>query len=132
MDRVQVTALLTGFAIIVGVIELMRRDRVREEYAILWLMLALCVIGLSVSRSVLEWLAQLVGIFYPPSALFAVALIGCLALFMHFSIVMSRLTQHTVALAQELALLKMEADHPRRPASGGAVPDAHAAPHPPQ
>ena len=108
VDRAQLTAVLASIAIILGVIELMRRDRLREEYSILWLVLAVGIIGLSLSRTTLDWLAHLVGIFYPPSALFAAAFIGCLALFMHFSIVISHLTQQNIVLAQELALMRME------------------------
>ena len=108
LDRVQLTAILASIGIIVAVIDLMRRGRLREEYSILWLVLAFGMIGLSLSRALLESLAQLTGIFYPPSALFAVAFIGCLALFMHFSVVISRLTQQTVTLAQELALLQQK------------------------
>ena len=110
LDRVQLTAILASIGIIVAVIDLMRRGRLREEYSILWLVLALGMIGLSLSRKLLESLAHLTGIFYPPSALFAIAFIGCLALFMHFSVVISRLTQQTVTLAQELALRELNAD----------------------
>ena len=105
LGRAQLTALVASIAIAIMVIELMRRGRLREEYSIMWLLLAFGMTGLSLSGKLLEYLAHLTGIFYPPSALFAVALIGCLVLFMHFSIVISKLTGQVTTLAQEMALM---------------------------
>ena len=52
--------------------------------------------------------ATLTGIYYPPSALFLVALLFVLAILMHFSIVITRLTQENRELARHIALLRHE------------------------
>ncbi|MEA2272038.1 MAG: hypothetical protein QOI98_746, partial [Solirubrobacteraceae bacterium] len=51
-------------------------------------------------------LALLVGIAYPPNALFFVAFAFVLLLLLHFSVAVSRLTDQTKVLAQRLALLE--------------------------
>ena len=95
-------------AVLVFVLELVRQRRLREEYSLLWLATAIVVLILSLSRPLLEVLASAVGIFYPPSALFLVALLFVLAILMHFSIVITRLTQENKEVAQQIALLRHE------------------------
>ena len=45
---------------------------------------------------------------YPPAVLFAVALLFVLAVLLHYSTVMSKLSDQNVILAQRLALLELE------------------------
>lgn len=95
-------------AVLVFVLELVRQRRLREEYSLLWLATAGVVLILSLSRPLLDVLASAVGIFYPPSALFLVALLFVLAILMHFSMVITRLTQENKEVAQQIALLRHE------------------------
>ena len=93
--------------------------RLREEYSLLWLATAVVLLVLSLSRPLLDVLATAIGIFYPPSALFVVALLFILAILMHFSMVITRLTQENKENAQQIALLRYELSrresaHPQR------------------
>ena len=63
--------------------------------------------------ALLEELASAVGIFYAPSALFAVAFGFVLVMLLHFSLVISRLAEQTKVLAQRLGLLQHEVDELR-------------------
>jgi hypothetical protein len=63
---------------------------------------------LSLSRPLLDVLASAMGIFYPPSALFVVAMIFILIILLHFSTVITRLTQENKEIAQQVALLRYE------------------------
>ena len=74
------------------------------------------LLGLAVWRGLLEELATAVGIFYAPSALFAVAFGFVLVLLLHFSLVISRLAEQTKVLAQRVGLLQHEVDELREPA----------------
>jgi hypothetical protein len=56
----------------------------------------------------LDWLANTIGIYYPPSALFLIAIVFVLLLLLHTSTVLTRLTQENKQIAQEVALLKEE------------------------
>ena len=88
------------------VYELIRRRKLREEYAIFWLAASFALIGLSLWRRSLDIAARLIGVAYSPSVLL-LAVIGIgFFLAMHYSISLSRLAEQNKRLAQELALLR--------------------------
>lgn len=108
LDRTMLFGVLGSLAALVFVLELVRQRRLREEYSLLWLATGAVLLLLSLSRPLLDTLAHAIGIFYPPSALFVVALLFILAILMHFSIVITRLTQQNKEIAQQVALLRNE------------------------
>ena len=108
LDRTMIVGVLGSLAALIFILEMVRQRRLREEYSLLWLATAVVLLLLSLSRPLLDVLAQAVGIFYPPSALFVVALLFILALLMHFSMVITRLTQENKETAQQIALLRYE------------------------
>src|SRR3712207_9446288 len=103
-----------------------------ERYALLWLFSTAVLLALAVWRDALEQFASTVGIFYAPSALFAVALGFIFVLLLHFSLVISRLADQTKVLAQRVSILqaRIEELESGRPASASqpAVPDDPAEP----
>ncbi|MEZ4669025.1 MAG: DUF2304 domain-containing protein [Anaerolineae bacterium] len=114
LDRAMIFGLVAGIGALLFVLELVRRRKLKEEYSLLWLATALVLIVLSISRPLLDTLANLVGIFYPPSALFLVAMIFVLFILLHFSTVLTRLTQENKENAQQLALLKWQLEQTRQ------------------
>lgn len=108
IDRTMLVGVIGSVLALVFVLELVRQRRLREEYSLLWLATAGVVLILSLSRPLLDVLASAVGIFYPPSALFLVALLFVLVILMHFSMVITRLTQENKEVAQQIALLRHE------------------------
>ena len=104
--KIQVLAIVVSALLLVGVLELVRRRAFLERYALLWLFSALVLLGLSVWEGALQELADLVGIAYPPNALFLIAFGFVLVLLLHFSVAVSRLSDQTKVLAQRLALLE--------------------------
>ena len=108
VSRLQLLAILVTAGLFVIVFELVRRRRLLERYALLWLFSSAVLLGLSIWRGALEELASAVGIFYAPSALFAVAFGFVLVLLLHFSLVISRLAEQTKVLAQRIGLLRHE------------------------
>lgn len=106
--KVSLAAALVSFALLAVVLELIRSRRLRERYALLWLVTAGVMIVLSLWRSGLDTLAGMVGIAYAPSALFAVAAVFIVAVLLHYSTVISRLSDENAILAQRLALLEAE------------------------
>jgi hypothetical protein len=116
--RIQIVAILATLALLLIVFELVRRRRLMERYALLWLFSAGILLGLSVWKQLLDQVASAIGIYYAPSALFVVALGFILVLLLHFSLVVSRLADQNKVLAQRLALLQhrleaLEADSGR-------------------
>ena len=106
--KVSLVAALVSFGLLAVVLELIRSRRLRERYALLWLLTAVVMIVLSLWRSGLDTLAGMVGIAYAPSALFAVAALFIVVVLLHYSTVISRLSDENAILAQRLALLEAE------------------------
>ena len=103
---VSIAAAIASFLLLVVVFELIRSRRLRERYALLWLLTGLVVFVLAVWRSLLGWAADAVGIAYPPSALFVLASFFILLVLLHYSTVISRLSEQNTVLAQRLAILE--------------------------
>lgn len=99
-----------GLAVVICglVFELIRRKRLMERYAILWLFASATILLLALWQGLLTRLSHAVGIYYPPSALFAVAFVFVLAMLVHFSIALSRLSDQNKVLAQKVGLLEHE------------------------
>ena len=110
VSRLQLLAIIVTAGLFVIVFELVRQRRLMERYALLWLFASAVLLALSVWRGALEELATAVGIFYAPSALFAVAFGFVLVLLLHFSLVITRLAEQTKILAQRVGLLQHEVD----------------------
>ncbi|MEX1141159.1 MAG: DUF2304 domain-containing protein [Thermoleophilaceae bacterium] len=120
--RIQLVAIIAAAGLFVVVLELVRRRRLLERYALLWLFSALALLGLAVWSGLLEQIARLIGIIYPPNALFLIAFGFVLLLLLHFSLAVSRLTDQTKVLAQRLALLEQRQGRP----DGEPAPDGEA------
>lgn len=106
--RIQIIAIAATLALFLLVFELVRRRRLMERYAFLWLLSSVILMGLAIWTGLLERFSQLLGIIYPPNALFLVAFVFVLALLLHFSLAISRLSEETKVLAQHVARLDHE------------------------
>ena len=114
--KVQVVALIVTLGILLMVLELVRRRRLAERYALLWMLAAVALLVLAVWRQALDILADALGIAQPANALFLVAFGVVFVLLLHFSVAVSRLSEETKILAQDNARL----DHELRVARGEA------------
>ena len=108
--RLQIVSIGATLALFLLVFELVRRRRLMERYALLWLFSTVVLLGLAVWKHLLEEVASAIGIFYAPSALFVVALGFILAILLHFSLVISRMADQTKVLAQRVGLLQQRLD----------------------
>jgi hypothetical protein len=108
--RLQIVSIGATLALFLLVFELVRRRRLMERYALLWLFSTVVLLGLAVWKHLLEEVASAIGIFYAPSALFVVAFGFILAILLHFSLVISRLADQTKVLAQRVGLLQQRLD----------------------
>ena len=104
--RIQIVAIVATGGLFLVLLELVRRRRMLERYAVLWLFCAVALLGLSVWKGLLSDLAHAVGIYYPPSALFVIAFGFVLVLLLHFSVAVSKLADQNKVLAQRVALLE--------------------------
>jgi len=106
MDIVKAIAVTVSVSIFIIIIELIRRNRLKERYSLIWLAASALLMVFSVWRGLLHFIAQAMGIYYPPSFLFLLAIFFLLLLLLHFSVILSSLSEKNKRLAQEIGLLK--------------------------
>jgi hypothetical protein len=105
--RVSIAAAIASLLLLLVVFELIRSRRLRERYALLWLLTGVVLLVLSIWRGGLNTIAGWFGISgYPPAILFAVGILFILLVLLHYSTVISRLSDQSTILAQRLALLE--------------------------
>ena len=104
---VSIVAALASVGLLLVVLDLIRRRKLRERYALLWLATGVVLLVLSAWRGGLNTIAGWLGVSgYPPAILFAAAIMFVIAVLLHYSTVLSKLTDDNVLLAQEIALLR--------------------------
>jgi hypothetical protein len=122
--RVSVVAAVAALILLAVILELIRSRRLQERYAILWLLTGGTMFVLAIWRDGLARIADLAGIAYPPSALFVLVSLFILAVLLHYSTVISSLSDQNKILAQRLALLERDlkeaagVTEPQRPEVG--------------
>ena len=106
MEFIQLISIVVSLVIFVLVIELIRRKHLKEQFSLIWLAAATVLIVFSVWRKLLDFIALAFGIYYPPSFLFLVAIAFLIALLIHFSTIVSALSENNKRLAQEIGIIK--------------------------
>src|SRR5436305_13232062 len=107
--KVSIAGAVASFLLVLVVLELIRSGRLRERYALLWLVTGIVLTALAAWRGGLNTIAGWFGVrSYPPAVLFAVGMLFILAVLLHYSTVISRLSDQNVLLAPRLALLEEE------------------------
>jgi hypothetical protein len=105
--RVTIVGVVASLLLILVVLELVRGRRLKERYALLWLATGIALLVLSAWRDGLNTIAGWLGVTgYPPAVLFAVATLFIFLVLLHYSTVISKLTDENVELAQRIALLE--------------------------
>ena len=108
MDRLLLV--LGGFSIVLLVMVLLsvRKEHIRVEYSVSWLIAATLLILVSFNRTILSWLAGMMGITYPPLAVIVFMFGVFLVVLYRFSLRISQLKDNNIALAQRLAILEYQ------------------------
>jgi len=106
--RNKIVAVTFGIMMLLLIIELVRRRKLREEYSWLWLMTGAIILLLSLWFDLLKWMTHLVGAITPSSTIFLFAFLFLILISLHFSVVVSKLTDRNKELAQRYALLESE------------------------
>ena len=106
MDRLLNFTTGMSVLLIVLVLASVRRAHIRVEYSVSWLIASVAILVLSRQQRLLEMIAKSLGIVYPPLALMLLA--GCVfvVIFYRFSVIISKLKDDNIALAQRVAILE--------------------------
>ena len=103
---VQWYSLAGSLIFLLMVLDSVRRQRLREAYALIWIFLAVGMILISLWTDILKFISDILGILYPPATLFLLLVVGILLLLFQYSIVISMHHERILRLTQEIALLK--------------------------
>lgn len=117
--RIQIVAVIATAIALLVVLELVRRRRLVERYALLWMLAAVGLLVLAVWRDGLDLVADLIGVADPANAIFLIGFAVFLTLMLHFSVAVSRLSDETKILAQEVARLDEELRSMREASANG-------------
>ena len=101
-------AVLTALTLLF-ILRLVRRGQLRGKYALLWLGVGVAMVGFALYPDILVPISETVGISYEPAIIFLAAIAFLFVVIVHFSYELSRLEDRTRTLAEELALLRAEA-----------------------
>lgn len=113
MNRLTVGTVVLAVALLVLVFELLRRRRLREKYAAIWVAAAVGTLMLAIFPSLLYRGATLFGIHVPSNLLFVVSLVVLLAISLQLSGEVGQLEEQTRTLAEEVATLRLELERLR-------------------
>lgn len=117
-DLVQVVSVAVSVALLLLVLELVRRRRLTEEYSFIWIVCGVALLVLSVWRNALDLAAAALGVHYPPALLLLVLTFFVFIVSLYFSVVVSRQRQQIERLVEEVALLDAEVRRLRAPTAG--------------
>lgn len=106
MERIQIMAILASLSFLAVVLLQIKKGRLREEYAFLWILSTFVLIVLSFWRDALDLLGHLFGVYAAPNLIFTGAIFAILIYLLHLSVTVSKLQLQNRTLAQEIVLLK--------------------------
>ncbi|MBB6671004.1 DUF2304 domain-containing protein [Cohnella nanjingensis] len=120
-----------SFVISIGftasILYLIRARKLKEQYAMLWLLLGLVMTVLSLFPSLLDKVASGIGVSYAPSLLYLFGLAGVLFILLHLTMAVSSLAQRVIVLTQTVALQEQRLAQGFPEAAAGLDPAADAA-----
>ena len=103
-----VAAFLLALAIVGLVVEMLRRKKLREKYAALWLIVGVATLVLAAFPRLLNIVAEFVGVQLPSNLLFAMSILMLLGVCLHLSWEISVVEDETRTLAEEVAILRVQ------------------------
>jgi hypothetical protein len=108
ISQIQVVAITVSLLLFLFIMYLIRSQRLKEEYSLLWIFFSIVFIVFSFWRNGLDYISEFLGVAYPPAALFMILLMAVFLILIEFSIIISKLSDKNKSLAQEIGLLKYE------------------------
>jgi len=112
--RARFFAVVLGVAVLLFVVNLVRTKKLKEEFALLWLLTAVVLVLTPLFIDYLDMVAYALGIEYPPALIFVLAIISLLFILFQFSIRISRFSGQIKVLTQELGLLRVQVEELER------------------
>lgn len=106
--RLNLLAIVGSIALLVIILELVRRKYLRERYALIWIVTGGLFLLLSIRVEILKRISDLLGFSVPSNALFFFGILLLVLIVLGLSVITSRLAEKNRVLTQEVALLKKQ------------------------
>lgn len=101
-------ALVICVFLLVALFLLLRTQRLREKYSVIWFAVILGVVILGFVPSITTWLSSVLGVTTPINLVFILASLVLLTVCIQLSIEISALEESSRTVAEEVALLRLE------------------------
>lgn len=121
LQRVVIAAM--GGGIILITFEMIRRRKLKEEYSLLWFLTGCVILLFSVFPGVLYWLSAQLHLHHLTTMLLVTAAF-LLSIVLHYSTVISRLSEHEKELAQRVAILSWQLERGSKSMEEHGVPES--------
>jgi hypothetical protein len=116
-------ALVVAVLLLLALFWLLRTQRLREKYSVLWFAVIVGVVLLTFVPSITGWLTAFVGVTTPINLVFILAFLVLLVVCIQLSIEISTLEESARTVAEEVALLRLEMERRTAdPDDGGPLP----------
>ncbi|MBM4428713.1 MAG: DUF2304 family protein, partial [Chloroflexi bacterium] len=125
--RARLFAMLIGLAVLFFVTNLVRTKKLKEEFALLWLLTGVVLVLTPLFIDYLDIVAHALGVDYPPALIFLLAIISLLLILFQFSLRISHFSEQIKVLTQELALLRAQVEELEHAAPSAALRGRSAA-----
>lgn len=101
---------ILALVVVGAVVWLLRQQRLREKYAVLWVLVGVVVLVLAGFPQLLGWAANITGFALPSNLLFMLAIFLLMGVCLHLSLEISVIEDETRTLAEEAAILRSQLD----------------------
>ena len=108
--RAHVFVVIVTLLSIVFIIRLVRSNRLRSKYSLLWIVVALALATVAVFPGLLDRVSRAAGVYYPPATFLLLAVGFLFLIVVHFSWEFSRSEERIRTLAEDVALLQAAHD----------------------
>lgn len=122
MTRAQLVAAVLAVAVVAIVIELVRRRRLSEEFSLLWIVASIGAAALALWTDLLRAVTRALGALYETSTIFFFGLLFVMVVLLYYAVKLTRLSQESRRLAQDLALLRRKLEEGEPPPAGTGKP----------
>ena len=108
MKSYQITVLVMAIGLAVGILYLVRRDHIYIRQGLFWIVVAVLSLALGAWPTAIDYIGETLGVAYPPTLLFLVAIIVLMLKGLLGDIALTRLRRDMRRLNQRIALLESE------------------------
>ena len=106
-SRALLMSAFVGILITVWVFYLYRKNRIKEDHALLWIFISVSITTISLRSDILMKINILIDAQNPTSLIFSIFIGFLIMICIYFSVKISELSEQNKRLAQEISLVKL-------------------------